>query len=61
MRKVTGLLVLLTLLFLTVAVFAQDPGDCVPGMIFRGRDGQMIDCLEEIGSDCTACTFIFEG
>ena len=60
MRKVTRVFLLLALVLMSAPVFTQ-PGECVPGAVYRGRDGQMIDCLETLGTDCLACTFIFQG
>jgi hypothetical protein len=53
MRKATGLFVLLTLVLVSSPAVAKM--ECVAGGGFRGRDGQLLDCLEGTGSDCMSC------
>lgn len=50
-------LTLLFLILVTGAAYAVGPGGmtCVAGAAFRGRDGALLDCFEEAGSDCMRC------
>lgn len=57
MRKITSVLIVLALVLLSSTALAQ-PGECTPGGVFRDQNGDMIDCLEETGDNCLACTFI---
>ncbi|HVG23201.1 MAG TPA: hypothetical protein VND45_03525 [Thermoanaerobaculia bacterium] len=56
MRKVTGLLFVLLLVF-SSTVLAQ-PGTCEPAGTFRNSRGEVIDCIPGYGDDCLYCTFI---
>ena len=57
MRKVAGVFVFLALVLVSSAVLAQ-PGECEPAGVFRGSNGEVLDCIPGLGDDCLACTFI---
>jgi hypothetical protein len=56
-RKVAGVFMILALLILCPSVVAQ-PGECEVGGVFRGTNGEVLDCVPGLGEDCLACTFI---
>jgi len=60
MKKLIRTLVAVSLVLLPTAAFAKWEGPCVPGAVFRGRDGVPIDSLESLGSDCAVCTVIVQ-
>jgi hypothetical protein len=54
-RKAIITLVFICLSLMATNILAIDP-KCVAGMAFYGRDGQLIDCFEDLGQDCERCT-----
>jgi hypothetical protein len=55
MRRIKALVLALVLLVAAVPVSAME---CVPGMAFRDPYGNLLDCLEDLGSDCMRCKMI---
>jgi hypothetical protein len=60
MRKLRAFVLLsFVCLSLTGAnLLATSDPSCTPGMAFRGRDGQLLDCFENAGADCMTCGMV---
>ena len=56
MRKLKSLLLATVLLVSAIPVSAQM--NCVPGYAFRDQYGNLLDCLEDAGSNCLSCRMI---
>ena len=56
MRKLKSLFLVVVLLIAAIPVSAQM--ECVPGYAFRDQYGNLLDCLEEGGSNCLSCRMI---
>ena len=54
--KSIALLTFVCLSLAATSLFASGDMTCVAGMAFRGRDGQLLDCFENAGSDCQRCS-----